>query len=71
MDKKKELCGEFCNIAEEYLISAKKIKTRMDELRKKAKISNEKNEIENRINLLTAEYYQLIKTSNYLSNYYN
>ncbi|MEG2428938.1 MAG: hypothetical protein RSA99_00995 [Oscillospiraceae bacterium] len=62
------------NISEEYFLSAKKVKTRMDELRKKmnaTKNADDKIQLNHRINLLTTEYYQLIEVANYLSAYYS
>lgn len=57
----------------EYLKSAKPLKERIDYLKamKKTQSYEDQKLLEDRIVLLTAEYYHLIRTANYLSTYYD
>lgn len=60
-------------LGNQYLLSANKLKTRMDYLKMliKTKEKNEQRALKRRLILLTYEYYEMIKIANKLKNYYN
>lgn len=63
----------FKLLAKEYLESAHRIKERIDQLKRlqKSKKFDEQKKLEDRIVILTAEYYHLINTASYLLQYYD
>jgi len=60
-------------LAKEYLNSAEKLKQRIDHLKRlvKTKEFDEQKKLEDRIVILTAEYYYLLKTAHQLTCYYD
>lgn len=60
-------------LGNEYLKSAKPIKERIEYLKAMKKTQSYENQkkLEDRIVLLTAEYYHLLRTANHLKTYYD
>gem|GEM_PF-4752637 len=64
---------ELHQLSSQYTDSAELIKERIIELKKKIKTNNCEpgDQLYTRVNLLTSQYYELMKTAHYLAGYYD